>query len=189
MQDHELIEKIQTGDATAFQELFERYNKLILNVCYRLIGNKDEAEDVTQDVFLKIFRSARHFKQRSRVSTWIYRIAINCSLNQLRRKKYQRWLSLDFQTESPEPAGFEPCSDDCPERAVHQQEQEKIVLKAINSLPADQRVALVLQRYDGLSCQEIATIVGCSVGAVQARLHRAKKNLYQKLLPYWKDFD
>lgn len=189
MQDHELIEKIKIGDATAFQELFERYKRLVINVCYRLIGNKDEAEDLTQDVFLKIFRSARHFKHRSQVSTWIYRIAINRSLNHLRQKKYQRWFSLDSDPGSSESLDFELCSDDCPEREFQKQEREKIVLNAIKSLPVEQRVTLMLQRYEGLSCQEIAAIVNCSVGAVQARLHRAKKNLYQKLLPYLKEIN
>jgi RNA polymerase sigma-70 factor (ECF subfamily) len=187
VQDHEIIEKIKTDDAVAFQELFERYKKLIINICYRLVGDKDEAEDLTQDVFLKIFKSANHFKYRSKVSTWIYRIAINLSLNHLRRKKYQQWFSLDDDAATKERVVFELYSDDCPESAFDKQEQEKIVLKAINSLPEDQRVAVMLQRYDQLSCQEIAAIAECSVGAVQARLHRAKKNLYQKLLPYLKE--
>jgi RNA polymerase sigma-70 factor (ECF subfamily) len=187
VQDHELIEKIKTGNAIAFQELFERYKKLVINVCYRLVGNRDEAEDLTQDVFLKIFRSAQHFKHRSKVSTWIYRIAINLSLNHLRRKKYHQWFSLDDNPAPKEPVDLDLVSSDCPESAFDKQEQEKIVLKAINQLPADQRIAVMLQRYDGLSCQEIAAIAECSVGAVQARLHRAKKNLYQKLLPYLKE--
>ena len=187
MQDHELIEKITTGNATAFQELFDRYKKLVINVCYRLVGNRDEAEDLTQDVFLKIFRSAKHFKHRSKVSTWIYRIAINLSLNHLRRKKYQQWFSLDDNAPSKDSVFVELVSTDCPESEFNAQEQEKIVLKAINELPADQRVVVMLQRYDELSGQEIAAIVECSVGAVQARLHRAKKNLYQKLLPYVKE--
>ena len=82
MQDHELIEKIKTGNAIAFQELFNRYKKLVINICYRLTANKDEAEDLTQDVFIKIFKSAKNFKHHSKVSTWIYRISINLSLNQ-----------------------------------------------------------------------------------------------------------
>lgn len=187
MQDHELIENIAAGDELAFQQMFDRYKKLVINVCYRLVGNKDEAEDLTQDVFLKIFKSARHFKHRSKVSTWIYRIAINLSLNHLRRKKYQQWFSLNDTSSSKEPVFIEIVSSDCPESAFNAQEQEKIVQKAINELPPDQRVAVMLQRYDGLSCQEIAAIAECSIGAVQARLHRAKKNLYQKLLPYVKE--
>lgn len=184
MQDHELIDKIACGSDSAFQELFNRYKKLIVNVCYRLIGNRDEAEDVTQDVFLRVFRSAKQFTHRSKVSTWIYRIAINLSLNHLRRKKYRQWLSLDDGSTSNTPEFFDLVSSDCPKSELHAKEQKKIIMTAINKLPADQRIAIMLQRYDGLSCQEIAAIMECSVGAVQARLHRAKKNLYQKLLPY-----
>lgn len=187
MQDHELIEKIAIGDKAAFRELFERYKKLVINVCYRLVGNRDEAEDLTQDVFLRIFRSAKHFKHRSAVVTWIYRIAINRSLNHLRQKKYLRWFSLDGEASAKEPTALELVSSDCPETAFDLQEREKTVLHAISQLPADQRVAVMLQRYEGLSCREIAAILDCSVGAVQARLHRAKKNLYQKLLPFFKE--
>lgn len=82
---------------------------------------------------------------------------------------------------------IELVAEDCVEADVQKQEQERIVLRAINSLPSEQRVAVMLQRYEGLSCQEIASIQNCSVGAVQARLHRAKKNLYQKLLPFLND--
>lgn len=136
MQDHEIIKKIKTGDMTAFQELFERYQKLVINVCYRLVGDKNEAEDLTQDVFLKTFKSACHSKHHAKVFTWIYRIAINLSLNHLRKKKYQQWFSLDDISTLKEPLAFE---------------------------------------------------MVCSVGAVQTRLHRAKKNLYRKLLPYFKE--
>ncbi len=186
MQDYELIEKIRTGDMAAFHALFERYKKLVINICYRLVRNRDEAEDLTQDVFLKIFTSAKHFKHRSSVKTWIYRIAINRSLNHLRKKKYQQWLSFDAEASSIELLALELVSSDCPETAFDVKEQEKAVLQAINQLPTDQRIAVMLQRYEGLSCQEIAAVLDCSVGAVQARLHRAKKNLYQKLLPFFK---
>lgn len=187
MQDCELIEKIKLGEMAAFHKLFQRYKNLVINVCYRLVGNKNEAEDLTQDVFIKIFKSAKHFKHRSSVATWIYRIAINRSLNHLRERKYQRWISLDRDSAVEEFKMIELVAEDCVEADVQKQEQERIVLRAINSLPSEQRVAVMLQRYEGLSCQEIASIQNCSVGAVQARLHRAKKNLYQKLLPFLND--
>ncbi len=187
MQDHELIAKIKSGDTIAFHELFKRYKRLVINISYRLVGNKEEAEDLTQEVFLKIFRSAKYFKHRSKVSTWIYRIAINLSLNHLRTKKYQQWFSLGDDSTPKEDKTFVLFSNECPESDFEKQEREKVVMNAINNLPKDQRVAVMLQRYESLSIQEIAAILDCSIGAVQARLHRAKKNLYQKLLPYLKE--
>jgi len=92
VQDHELIEKIKAGDSHAFKELFEHYNSLVINICYKLVRNKEEAEDLTQEVFFKVYKSAKSFKQRSKFSTWIYRIAINLSLNHLRKKRQLRWL-------------------------------------------------------------------------------------------------
>ena len=187
MQDHELIEKIKTGNAIAFQELFNRYKKLVINICYRLTANKDEAEDLTQDVFIKIFKSAKNFKHHSKVSTWIYRISINLSLNHMRTKKYRQWFSIGEISTPKVDDDLWLFSEECPEGDFEKQEREKVVMNAINALPKDQRVAVMLQRFDGLSCQEIAAILDCSIGAVQARLHRAKKNLYKRLLPYLKD--
>jgi len=189
--DYELIEKIKTEDSLAFKELFDRYKKLVINLCFKLVRNNDEAEDLTQDVFFKIYQSAKAFRHGSKVSTWIYRIAINNCLNHLRKKKYLQWFSLDDCSESTEDdkiALRQLHSDEFPEQSLEKKEQESIILKAIHSLPKHQRIAVILQRYEGLSCQEIAEILDCSIGAVQARLHRAKKSLYHKLLPFLDEF-
>lgn len=187
MLDYELIEKIKTGDSLAFKELFDRYKKLVVNLCFKFVRNKEEAEDLTQEVFFKVYKSAKTFRHGSKVSTWIYRIAINICLNHLRKKKYHQWFSIHDYPESTENEiiNLVPLySNECPEMSLEKKEKESIVLQAIHSLPKNQQVAVILQRYEGLSCQEIADILQCSIGAVQARLHRAKENLYQKLLPY-----
>ena len=190
MQDHEIIEKIKAGDSHAFKELFEHYKSLVINICYRLVGNKEEAEDLTQEVFFKVYKSAKSFKHRSRLSTWIYRIAVNLSLNHLRKKRQLRWLSPDNTSKQaneetlntlPAPYG------DQPDVLFEQKEKELIIWKMINLLPENQRVALILHRYEGLSCKEIADILECSIGSVQARLHRAKENLHEKLSLYLKE--
>jgi len=190
VQDYELIKKIKAGDSHAFKELFENYKTLVINICYRLTGNKEEAEDLTQDVFLKVYKSAKSFKHHSKLSTWIYRIAVNLSLNHLRKKRQLRWLSPDNTSKQaneetlttlPAPSG------DQPDVFLEQKEKEIIIWKMINLLPENQRVALILQRYEGMSCQEIADILECSVGSVQARMHRAKENLQEKLFLYFKE--
>lgn len=187
MQDYELIEKIKAGDPHAFKKLFEHYKSLVINICYRLVGNKEEAEDLTQEVFFKVYKSVKTFKHRSKLSTWIYRIAVNLSLSHLRKKRQLRWLSLDNPSQQANGETLNPLSapsGDLPDVFLEQKEREKIIWKMINLLPKNQRVAF---RYEGLSCQEIAEILECSVGSVQARLHRAKEKLHEKLLPYLKE--
>lgn len=190
MQDHELIKKIKAGDCHAFKELFENYKSLVINICYRLVGNKEEAEDLTQDVFFKVYKSAKSFKHHSKLSTWIYRIAVNLSLNHLRKKRQLRWISPEISSKQTDGKTLETLpaqSEDQPDVFLEQKEKEIIIWKMINLLPENQQVAFILQRYEGMSCQEIADILECSIGAVQARLHRARENLQEKLFPYLKE--
>jgi len=95
VQDHELIERIKAGDSQAFKNLYERHKDLVVNLCYRLVFNKEVAEDITQDVFLKIYKSAKSFRHRSKLSTWIYRITVNLCLNHFRKEKQFNWFLPD----------------------------------------------------------------------------------------------
>jgi len=190
VQDHELIEKIKAGDSHAFKKLFKHYNSLVINICYKLVGNKEEAEDLSQEVFFKVYKSAKSFKHRSKFSTWIYRIAVNLSLNHLRKIKQASWLSLDISSKQTDGETLDTLpapSGDQPDVFLEQKEKEIIIWKMINLLPENQRVALILQRYEGMSCQEIADILECSIGTVQARLHRARENLHKPLSLYLKE--
>lgn len=189
MQDRELIEKIKAGDCQAFKDLFDRYKGLVVNICYRLVGNKEDADDLTQDVFLKVYKSAKHFKHHSKFSTWIYRIAVNLCLNYLRKKGHFHLFSVDKSSNQSNIGTLNTLiapSEDQPDVFFEQKELEKIIWKMINSLPKNQRVALILHRYEGLSCREIGEILECSIGSVHARLYRAKENLQEKLIPYLK---
>jgi len=185
----ELIKKLQVGHHSAFKELFQTYSAMVFNVCFRMLGNQQEAEDVTQDVFFKVYKSVRQFRCESKLSTWLYRIAINFCLDYQRRKKRERLLSLDFIFENPgqEECGVVAASEDGLDAMLEKSEIERIVQNAINSLPKHQRVALTLQMYEGLPYQEIAEVMNCSVASVESRLHRAKQNLYKKLSPLIKD--
>ena len=187
MHDKELVKKIIAGDSRAFKALFEGQKEQVINICYRLVGNREEAEDLCQEVFFKVYKSIRTFKRRSRLSTWVYRIAINLSLNHIRKKKRAVWFGMNRSYDPggekmfdwmPAPAGEQP------DLLFEEREREQIVWRAINSLPRNQRVALILQRYEGLSGQQIAEIMDCSLSSVQSRLHRAKSNLHDRLLPY-----
>ncbi len=151
-----------------------------MNVCYSIVGNREDAEDLCQEVFIKIYRSIGTFKHRSKLSTWIYRIAVNLSLNHIRKKNPGRPISHEKTELIP---GLHL---DRPDLSLEQKERRNVVQWAINSLPVNQRVVLKLQKFEGFSSRQIADMLDCSLFTVQSRLHRAKVNLYKKLLPYLK---
>jgi RNA polymerase sigma-70 factor (ECF subfamily) len=182
MDDKELTTIIKTDDQNAFKHLFDRYKHLVYNICYRMSGNREEAEDNTQDVFIKIFHAIGKFRNEAKLSSWIYRIAVNTCLKRARRKKLENWISLEFLFQD---AGiFQPQAyEETPDQEVEILEKEEIVQQAIQRLPERQKTALILHRYENLSYQEIAEIMKISISAVESLLHRAKENLIKKLLP------
>ncbi len=182
MNDKELVTKIKNGDQNALKQLFEQYQHLVYNICYRMTGNQEEAEDITQDVFIKIFHAIGKFRGEAKFSSWIYRIAVNTCLKRERRKKLESWISLEFLFQEKEQ--FQPESpEESPDQQIEIAEKEQIVQKAIQSIPERQKTALILFRYENLSYEEIAAIMKISLSAVEALLHRAKDNLSQKLIP------
>jgi len=184
VQEKELIAKIGGGDHAAFKVLFETYKSTIFNVCFRMLGNRQEAEDITQDVFFQVYRSASRFRSESKLSFWLYRIAMNLCLNYQKKKRRARWFSLDvlFESSQENTKDTPGSPDNRPDVLLEKSEKERMVQQAINSLPKQQRVAVILHRYEGLSYQEIAEVMACSVSSVESRLHRAKVSLAKKLL-------
>lgn len=180
----ELVERAQAGDRAAFEQLYHQHSAMVYNLCFRMVGNRQEAEDITQDVFLQAFRAIKRFRTESKVSSWLYRIAVNRCLNHERREKLARWVSLDGVLRHPEDgsAALTSPSHARPDRILERAETERMVNEAINSLPKRQRVAVLLRRYEGLSYQEVAGVMRCSVSSVQSLLHRAKVTLAQDLL-------
>jgi RNA polymerase sigma-70 factor (ECF subfamily) len=144
-------------------------------------GNREEAEDTTQDVFIKIFLAIRSFRGDAKLSSWIYRIAINTSLKKERRKKLIYWTSLEFLFQNEE-RFLSPGEAETPDQRMEKSETEQIVQQAIQQLPARQKTALILQRYEDLSYSEIAQVMQISLSATEALLHRAKENLAEKLI-------
>jgi RNA polymerase sigma-70 factor (ECF subfamily) len=185
MTDQELILKTATKDHDAFKTLVDRYQGLVVNTCYGLLGNKQDAEEVAQDVFLQVYKSAVKFRQEARLSTWFYRIAVNRSLNFIRDNKWSRRLRnlgalLGDETEQ---VANTPAPDSSrPDIALEEKERNLAVQKAINSLPTKRRTAFVLHKYEGLSYQEIAEIMHRSLSSVESLIHRAKSNLQRELI-------
>jgi RNA polymerase sigma-70 factor (ECF subfamily) len=189
MNDEELIQKIVDRDHQAFKHLVDQYQDLVLNACYNLIGNRQDAEDVAQEVFLQVYKSAQTFRHEAKISTWLYRIAVNRSLNFIRDHKRFGWLrNLSSLLEGEQQrVGEMPAPDsDRPDMALQKSEQNVIVQREIDSLPEKQRAAFVLHTYEGLSYQEIAEVLQLSLSSVESLIHRAKLNLQKRLLRYLK---
>jgi RNA polymerase sigma-70 factor (ECF subfamily) len=189
MNDEELIQRIIDKDHLAFKSLVDQYQQLVINTCYNLIGNRQDAEDVAQEVFLQVYKSAQKFRGEAKISTWLYRIAINRSLNFIRDKKRFGWLrslSSLLEGEVQQVADVPASNSDRPDVALENKERNVMVQKAIDSLPEKQRTAFVLHKYEGLSYQEIAKILEHSLSSVESLIHRAKLNLQKKLFRYLK---
>ena len=178
MDETELILKFKQGDKSTFRPLVEKYQDSVINTCYRFLRNKEEAEEAAQEVFLKVYLSLDSYQPKSKFSTWLFKIVVNFCLNKLRDKK----KFLSFQLEEDLPSSPE----DQPDRSLEKEELKRLVRDAIDSLPENQRTAILLNKYEDLSYQDMAKILDCSVSAVESRLCRAKENLKKKLDPYIK---
>lgn len=184
MTDKELIKLILQGDREKFRIFVEQYQQMVFRTSMGFLHNKDDADDLTQEVFILAYHSLSRFKGESAFSTWLYRIAVNAALNKVRKSSknfiMQRLDSL-FGSEKSGAAMFSPSDHEDPESIIIRQENSEWLQKALDSLPENQRTAIILSRYDDLPQKEIADIMGITEGAVEALLQRAKKNLREKL--------
>ncbi len=190
MNDAELIRRISAKDHGAFRALVEKYQVLVLNTCYNLIGNKQDAEDVSQEVFFQVYKAAENFRGEAKVSTWLYRIAVNRSLNFIRDKKRPSWLkslSSLLEGERQQVTGLQTSDSERPDKALERKEQDILIREAIDSLPAKQKAAFVLHQYEGLSYQEIAKVLHKSLSSIESLIHRAKTNLQKNLIHLLKE--
>lgn len=179
MSDQQLIKEILSGDTSAFKILVDKYQGMVFRTAMGFVHSKEDAEDITQEVFIQTFRSLSAFQEKSEFSTWLYRIAVNMSINFVNRNKLRRLL-IDAGENLK--ALLNISSD---EKNAHQRlesdERDKMVRDAIDNLPEKQRTAFVLSKYDDLSQREIADLMKISEGAVEQLLQRAKANLQKKL--------
>ena len=184
MSETEIIHKLKQGNETAFKELVENYRSMVVNTCFGLLHNTEDAEDVAQDVFIDVFRSVENFRADAKISTWLYRIAVNRSLNFIRDNKKRKWFqSFDDVVESKKETlnQLNHQSADDPETELENSQRAILLHEAIDSLPENQRVAFTLNKYEDLAYKEISEIMNLSVSSVESLIHRAKKNLQKKL--------
>jgi RNA polymerase sigma-70 factor, ECF subfamily len=189
MDDLEIVAKLKRGDDDVFPIIVEKYQKLVLNCSYKFLRNRESAEDLTQEVFLEVFQSLHSFRGNSRLSTWIYRIAVTKSLNHLKSlKRKKRFALLVSLFEGHEAEGRLPSPDSMsPDRDLENQDRARVLTWALEKLPDNQRIAFTLSKYDELSYEEISLIMNASVPSIESLIHRAKANLKKTLLRYYKE--
>ncbi len=184
MTDSEIIQQIVQGDRNMFRKLVERYQTLVFRTCMGFLHNKDDADDLAQEIFIQVYQTLPGFKGDASFSTWIYRIAVNASLNKTRKSSkslFIQRLETVFGVEKNQEVSFQIPDNENPENILIHNEHREWVQKALNSLPENQRTAIVLSKYDDLSQREIAEIMNTTEGAVEALIQRAKANLREKL--------
>ncbi len=178
-----LISRCQQGDQEALKQIFELYHNKIYRVAYGVLRQREEALDIVQEVFIKLFRSIKNFKGRSRFSTYLYRMAVNTAIDHLRKAGKPHLSSLDQEE------GYQPAEEPerRPDRIFLYKELEGKVNEALNELPVDQRTAVVLREVEGLSYQEIAETMKSSIGTVMSRLHYGRKRMQELLKDYLRE--
>jgi RNA polymerase sigma-70 factor (ECF subfamily) len=189
--DSELIEEVRQGRAEALDALVSRYETKVYNLAFRMLGNKEDAEDALQDTFLNVVRSLGGFKSKSSFSTWLYRVATNAALTRLRQKSRREKSEGEFldQVYSVKDAAHsQPHLVDWsagPARRLLDEEARQIMEDAVNELPEIYRVVFILRDVQGLPAVEVAEILDLSVPAVKSRLHRARLYLRNRLSDYF----
>ncbi|MEW6742047.1 MAG: sigma-70 family RNA polymerase sigma factor [Planctomycetota bacterium] len=179
MDDAQLIHAVKEGSGEAFQELLTRYEQRLFCAISRIIGDRVEAEDILQDVYLKAYRALDSFQFESGFYTWIYRIAINAAMDA--RKKRRRRAALSLEGEDGILLHGLAASEPGPGEAPAQRELLAALHRAVDELPEKFRTILVLREFEGLSYEELAAVLGLSKGTVESRLFRARMKLRQKM--------
>jgi RNA polymerase sigma factor (sigma-70 family) len=176
LNDQELMRIVQSGDYSPASEIYDRYSGRIYNFAFRFLKNSEAAEDATQEVFVKMLKHANQFHGDAKLSTWLFSITANWCRDYLRKADNKTKESDDVLLTLPTP------SELAPDRNLERRESEQRVRRALQSLTAEQREAILLSRYQGLSYAEIAQIAGCSEGAVKTRVFRAMETLKKTLM-------
>jgi RNA polymerase sigma factor (sigma-70 family) len=176
LNDQELMRIVQSGDYSPASEIYDRYSGRIYNFALRFLKNSEAAEDATQEVFVKMLKHANQFHGDAKLSTWLFSITANWCRDYLRKADNKSKESDDVLLTLATP------SELAPDRNLERRENEQLVRRALESLTEEQREAILLSRYQGLSYAEIAQIAGCSEGAVKTRVFRAMETLKKTLM-------
>ncbi len=179
--EEDLIEQCRKGDASAFEQIVALYEKRVYNLAYRLTGNHDDAQDMAQEAFVKVWASLKEFRGDSSFSTWLYRIVSNACLDELRRRSRRRTVSLDAPVGDEGPARQVPSDEPELGYGMERDEVRRAVQQGIRGLSDHHKMIIVLRDIQGMSYEQIAEALDISLGTVKSRLNRARLSLRDRL--------
>ena len=181
-----LIDELREGDMAALAILVEKYKRLVYRVAVQITKNHEDANDVMQDTFLKVYESIHSFRKDAAFETWLYRIVVNHATNLVKRRERRRESPLSATNEMEIHPELRRTADlaNNPHLNLERKERQRWVAQAVNSLPIKQRTVVILHEFEGLTHPEIASILNCSEGTVRSRLHYARQKLRDLLKPY-----
>jgi RNA polymerase sigma-70 factor (ECF subfamily) len=187
--DAELMLAVKEGDDKAFATLVRRYQSRVMGLAYRYIGDRGSAEDLAQEAFLRVYKARERYEPRAKFSTWLYRIVVNLCLNEIRWRKGRPAMALAVATETSSNLNVDVTDDEEPEPIETMQDAElsEKLREIIATLPENQQIAILLNKYEGLSYQEVADSMDLSVMAVKSLLTRARVKIKEKLEPYLRE--
>ena len=187
LESSRFIARLKRRDEAAFSELVLILEKRIFRLVWRMLGQEEEARDVTQEVFVQVFRNLPGFRSESKLSTWVYRIAINTTKNRFKyldrraQKSHDEWQVEKLGHDSAHAQGFTVAETTRPDQVAEANQAEKIVIECLGKLEAEYREILILRDVEALSYDEVGQIMGLADGTVKSRLHRARKQLRQQI--------
>jgi RNA polymerase sigma-70 factor (ECF subfamily) len=185
--DAQLMLRFRNGETGAFDQLFSRHTRAIINFAYRFVRERQTAEELAQDIFLRVYESASRYRVEAKFTTWLYRIATNVCLNEIRKSHLRAGrLPLEAIARGPLPACALGCGSS-PEKLLEREAISRAIREALNRIPEKQRIAFVLNKYQEFSYAEVAEIMGISEKAVKSLIHRAREALTERLKPILPD--
>lgn len=178
--DDDLIEKSKAGDLNAFEALIARYEKKVYTIAFRFMGNQDDAKDLAQEAFIRVYKSLNNFRGESSFLTWLYHIISNLCKDELRKQQKKKTISLEIVRETKK--NSPTASVNLPEENYIRKEKQQALQEVINTLPIDYKWIIIMREFQQFSYEEIAAQIGCSIGTVKSRLNRGRQLLRDGVL-------
>ena len=185
--DYKLVRSIQAGDHQAFEMLVRRYQRQVANLVYLTMGNSDDVEDITQEVFIRVYRSLPKFKFDASFFSWLYRITMNLCIDEIRKRKIRHVFSLDYLTEDTLEKNRKDKEHPTAFDALKKEEKQKVVRSALQKLKPEHREILIMREYQDLSYDQISETLDLRLEAVKSRIFRARKEMKNLLNKYFKE--
>lgn len=184
MEEKELVENLKKGADSAYREVIKRYGRKMFGLIFNMTKREDETEEIMQEVFLKVLKNIKKFRQDSLFSTWLFRITLNTTLSHLKKKKIRkRETPISELEKEDEKVDFEERQIKGADESLEEEERKKMVREAIESLPGSYKIAIILKDIEGMQLEEVAKILRLSKGGTKVRIHRARLLLKKKLQP------